>query len=63
MKYKNLILVVLSTLVFSGIFSFNYLVDLDSVYFYKEAYFDLTNKINIAAVVIIIFVHLFTLLS
>jgi hypothetical protein len=47
MKYKNLILVVLSTLVFSGIFSFNYLVDLDSVYFYKEAYFDLTNKINI----------------
>ena len=44
---KNTILIFLSLIVFSGIFSLRYLTQLDSVYFYKEAYFNLVSKINI----------------
>lgn len=44
---KNILLIFISIIVFSGIFSFKYLAELDSVYFYKEAYADLTQKLNI----------------
>ncbi len=44
---RNIVLIILSVLVFSGIFSFRYLTQLDSVYFHKEAYPDLLSTISI----------------
>lgn len=44
---KNIILILISLIVFSSVFTFKYLTELDSVYFYKEAYTDLTQKLNI----------------
>lgn len=44
---KNIVLILLSLLVFREIFSFKYLVSLDSVYFFNEAYVDLIKYINV----------------
>lgn len=44
---KNATLLFLSVCVFYSLFSLKYLIQLDSVYFFKEAYVDLVKNINI----------------